>query len=185
MNLKQKLREELFKKSKRKYDYGCVMVYLNLDGDKWTDIQKMIEDKDIYNGEGDTEGTFGRELDPHITILFGIHADVPDEDVEKYIEKIKTPEIELNKISIFENELFDVLKFDVKSDDLHELNKDFKKLPHTSDYPNYHPHTTICYLKKGLGKEYMKKMKDVEPIQIDVDKIVYSKSDGSKKEYSL
>jgi len=185
MNLKNKVREALLKKPKRQYDYGCVMVYLDLDTNKWDAIQNMIDVEDIYTGEKDNEGGFGREWDPHATILFGIHKDVPDEDVEKLVNGINKPEIELQKISTFENELFDVLKYDIESDDLHKLNEKFKTLSHTTDFPNYHPHATICYLKKGMADKYKKKMKDIEAIMVKPDKIVYSKPDGSRKDYSI
>lgn len=187
MNLKKKVREALLKKPKRVYEYGCVMVGLDLDGKEWQTIQDMIDEDDLYLGdkESGTDGGFGRELDPHVTVLFGVHADVPDKDVETLIDKCKKPELNLQKISTFDNELFDVLKFDVESPDLHKLNKLFTTLPHTTSYPNYHPHATICYLKKGLGEKYKKKMKDIEPIVVIPNNILYSKPDGTKKTYEL
>ena len=187
MNIKQKLREALVKKPKRVYDYGCVMVGLDLDGNEWDNIQKMIDEEDLYLGdkESGTDGGFGRELDPHVTVLFGVHDDVPDEDVEALIDKCKKPELELQKISAFENELFDVLKFDVKSSDLHKLNELFKTLPYTTNYPDYHPHATICYLKKGMADKYKNMMKDIEPIIATPEKILYSKPDGTKKSYKI
>ncbi len=118
MDIKNKLREALLKKPKRKYDYGCVMVGLDLDTEAWDKIQNMIDDEDIYYGEKgkeDENGGFARELDPHVTILFGVHADVPDEEVEKLIDGIKNPTLKLQKISSFTNELFDVLMLRVKT----------------------------------------------------------------------
>ena len=187
MNIKKKLREALQNKAKpkREYEYGCVMVGLELDEKEWDKIQDMIDDEDIYHGEEDNKGGFARELDPHVTILFGVHKDVPDEEVESIIDGVSKPKLKLQKISTFENELFDVLKFDVESDDLHKLNEKFKKLPHTSSFPNYHPHATICYLKKGLAPKYVKKMADIDPMEVVPEKILYSKPDGTKKEYDL
>jgi 2'-5' RNA ligase len=187
MDTKKLILEALRKKPKRVYEYGCVMVYLNLDENDWNKIQDMIDEDDLYLGdkESGTDGGFGRELDPHVTILFGIHDDVPDEDVELRIKEIKKPEVELQKVSTFENELFDVLKFDVKSKDLHEYNKKFKELPHTTSYPNYHPHATICYLKKGMGEKYKKKLSEIDAIVVTPDKIVYSKPNGKKKNYKI
>lgn len=184
MNLKKTLREALLKKQKRAYDYGCVMVGLDTNTEEWNQIQNQIDEDDIYFGDGENGG-YGRELDPHVTILFGVHADVPDEDVEKLINDIKQPEIVLKKISSFENELFDVLKFDVESPDLHSLNKKFTTLPHTTSYPDYHPHATICYLKKGKAKKYIKDLSDVEPIEVTPSEILYSKPDGTKKKYEI
>lgn len=184
MNLKDKVREALLKQTERKYDYGCVMVGLNLKKEEWDVIQKTIDEKDIYFGTEDDKG-YGREMDPHVTILYGIHEDVPDEDVEKLIKKIGTPDIQLQKVSSFKNENFEVLKFDIESKDLDKLNKMFKKLPHTSTYPDYHPHATICYLKKGNAEKYVQKLKDIEPLNVTPSEILYSKPDGSKKKYEI
>lgn len=187
MNLRKILREAILKKRKRVYEFGCVMVNLNVNSNDWNRIHDMIDEDDIYLGDEDTEsdGGYGRELDPHVTVLFGIHDDVPDADVENLIEKCEKPEIELQKISAFKNENFDVLKFDVKSSDMHKLNKMFKSLPYTTNYPDYHPHATICYLKSGTADKYIKKLSKIEPIDITCDTIIYSKPDGSKKKYNL
>lgn len=184
MNLKKIIREVLLKKQKRSYDYGCVMVYLNLDKKEWDDIQKMVDEDDIYFGTEEDTG-YGRELDPHVTALYGIHDDVPDEDVEDVIDTFEKPEVELKSISAFKNDKFDVLKFDVKSKDMHKMNDKLKSLPYTTNYPDYHPHATICYLKSGTADKYIKKLSDIEPIIVSPDKIVYSKPDGSKKNYKI
>lgn len=181
--LKNLVREALLKQQPRKYDYGCVMVNLKIDPAKWAALQDIVDEKDVYFG--DDEKGFGREMKPHVTVLFGIHDDVPDADVEKLIKKIKEPEIELKDVSSFDNKLFDVLKFDIHSKDLVKLNTMFKQLPYTSDFPDYHPHATICYLKPGLAKKYIPKFKDIDPLEADTDKVLFSKADGDKKEYPL
>jgi len=184
MNLKNKIREALLEKQKREYEYGCVMVDLSVDKKEWDNIQKMVDEDDIYFGTEEDQG-YGRELEPHVTALYGIHDDVLDEDVEKIIAKFTKPEIKLKKISAFKNEKFDVLKFDVESLDMHEMNDMLKKLPYTTNYPDYHPHATICYLKNGTADKYVKKLSDIEPIIATPDIVVYSKPDGSKKKYNL
>jgi len=50
--------------------------------------------------------------------------------------------------------------------------------PHTTDYPDYHPHMTIAYVKKGMGKKYAEDLKD---FSITPDKFVYSKIDGTNQ----
>lgn len=187
MNIQKALREALSKdkdKTNNKLRYGCVMVSLEIDQDKWKELQDSIEEDDIYFGDEENTG-FGREMDPHVTILFGLHADVPDEDVEDLINKMKKPKLTIKKISSFTNDKFDVLKFDVESKDLVEDNKNFKTLPHTSTYPNYHPHMTIAYLKKGMAEKYVEKLKNNKPIENTVTNVLYSKADGSKKEYDI
>jgi 2'-5' RNA ligase len=186
MDIRKQVNKLLLEKSKeQEFKYGCVMVYLETSEKKWTAIQNLIEEEDLYTGEDGDEGrSYGKEVEPHVTVLYGIHADVPDEDVEKLIDEISRPKINLGKVSTFENELFDVLKFDIESPDLVELNKKFKELPHTSEHPNYHPHATIAYLKKGTAKKYIDKFNTRKFLDIKPEKIVYSKSsdaDGNKK----
>jgi len=78
---------------------------------------------------------------------------------EKNIE-LKPIEVNLSGISIFENPEFDVVKFDVNSKLLTKLNTLMKQLPHTSTFPEYHPHITIAYVKKGEGNKYIKKFEN-------------------------
>lgn len=179
----KRLIKEALAKIKRKYDYGCVLVNVLYDKEMWDDIQSKIDDKDII--EITKENNVGREDEPHITILYGLHSDVSDKDVEKLIENVKNIKFSIDGVSIFENEDFDVLKFDVKSKDLQKLNKLFKELPHTSKYPDYHPHLTITYLKAGKGKKYLKSFENFKDIDFDIDKIIYSKPNGKKKYFPL
>lgn len=186
MDIKKLLREKLESKEKKnnnKYDYGCVMLYLDIPTKEWNKVQDVVKEDDLYR-EDDNEG-FGREDEPHVTILYGIHADVKDEDVEKLIEEIGNPKFDLNKVSAFKNDKFDVLKFDVESEDLKKLNEKFKALPHTDTYPEYHPHVTIGYLKKGKADEYIEKLKNVDSIKFKIKHIVYSKPNKTTKTYEI
>jgi 2'-5' RNA ligase len=193
MSVKEKLRlllEEKEKESKApKYEYGCVMVFLDVDKKDWKKVTSVIESDDLYKGEnGDEESRYGVENETHVTVLYGIHSDVPDEDVEKIIHTIKKPSITLKDASIFTNEKFDVVKYDINSPSLVKLNKEFAKLPHTTDHPDYHPHATIAYVKKGKGEKYTKIINKMEGLDITPSKIVYSKpseNGKSKKEYKL
>lgn len=171
-----RLLAEKDKDTNKTYSYGCVMLYLDPPAKMWQKIQDSVEEKDVCTDDG-----LGRESEPHVTVLYGIHEDVPDEDVEAIIDSITAPEITLNKISTFDNENFDVLKFDVEGEGLHAMNKKFTELPHTNSYPDYHPHATIAYLKKGEGKKYIGRLD--EPYILKPNKVVYSKPDGTKKEY--
>jgi hypothetical protein len=159
--------------------FGCVM--LNLDFPGWDRIIKKIEENDIYREENE----YGIEKDPHVTVLYGLHNDIPDSVIEERISKMSSPKLRLENISIFENDdkKYDVVKFDVEGEGLHEMNKMFAELPHTNDYPKYNPHSTICYVKKGTGKKYIQKLS--EPIEINPSHVIYSKSDETKKKYPL
>lgn len=158
-----------------KIEYGALM--LMFDVKKWNEVTDIIEEDDVYD-----KPTFGKETDPHVTILYGFHKEVTVKDIldvfenkHKFTDDI---EIELVGISHFETPKYDVVKFDVKSNKLVELNKLAKKLPFTSDYPDYHPHMTLSYVKKGTGKKYQKKFE--EPIKLKSNKIVYSTVDDVK-----
>jgi len=179
-----KIYTELITEGKEKYKYGCVMLYLELSKAKQKEIQALVSEEDLYLGPKDEPG-YGRETEPHVTILYGIHDDVPDSDVEKLIDELVAPDIMLNKISIFDNadKGFDVVKFDVENKELNKMNKKFKTLPFTSDYPDYHAHVTIAYVKPGEGKKYIHTLDDA--ISVIPKKIVYSKANGEKKSYKF
>jgi len=187
MDIKQTLRKALLegkhKKTTHKNEYGCLMVNLEIDQKDWDKLSSIIKDEDLYQPEDDP--TYGRETEPHVTVLFGLHGDIPDADIEKQIAKMKKPELSFKGISAFKNELFEVLKFDVESEDMHKLNKEFRKFPHTTSYPNYHPHCTIAYVKPNMADKYIKKLNELKDIKSTVSDIVYSKVDGTKKTYDF
>lgn len=168
---------------KTKREFGCLMLALEVDMVEWEKLQGMIDKDDLYIEEDNDD--YGLENFIHITILYGLHDDIKDEDIEEDINDIKEPKIAFKSISSFDNPKYDVLKFDVESKDLTKLNKVFKKYPFTSNFPGYHAHCTIAYLKPGKAGKYIKKAKDLVSMNIEPSKIVYSKADGSKKNYKL
>ena len=68
--IKKLLREALLKEENRKNKYGCVMVYFDYDQKDWDKLQDIIEEEDLYDPKEDP--SFGREHEPHATILFGL-----------------------------------------------------------------------------------------------------------------
>jgi len=164
------------------HDYGCMMVYLPINEKVWGGLTTMKEE-DVYEPEGDRSYGVQPHDEAHVTILYGLHSDISDEAIEELVSKMTAPEITLKNISLFQNENFDVVKFDVEGEGLHEMNAMFTKLPHTTDYPDYHPHCTIAYVKPGTGPSYETSL--AKPIKVKPHKIVYSKADGSKKEYNF
>lgn len=159
----------------RKYEYGCSMVYFDMPF--MEAIQKIIDTDDVY--EIDDKG-YGFEDEPHVTLLFGLHDEqVTEEEIFKSSMVENIGDITLCNLSAFENEEYDVLKFDVEGDWLHEANDNLTKLPHTTDYPDYHPHCTIAYLKSGTAKNYIDLFKNVQ-LEITPKEIVYSKPNKEK-----
>jgi 2'-5' RNA ligase len=178
--IQRKLRNMLLEKKNGEYEYGCVMAQLNIDEAQWEDIQSPIKDGELHQGDN-----MGREDDPHITILYGLHKSVSDDEIEEVISDFEPFEVELKKVDIFENDDFDVIKFSINNKDLTQYNKILKELPHTNSYPDYKAHVTIAYVKQGMGKEIMDRYKDIEGLSLTCNEIRYSKSDNTNKYYKL
>lgn len=155
-----------------KYDYGCSMVFF--EAPEILEIQKQIDPNDLQGK--------GFESEHHVTLLYGIHSDEVDDSQVMELSRpaLDTP-IVLRNISLFENEEFDVLKFEADGPILFEINRKLVALPHTNNFPEYKPHATIAYLKPGTGKKYAKQFTGIN-ITVTPNKIVYSKPDGSRVE---
>lgn len=167
-------------KSGNMYDYGCVMLYVKVPF--ISNIQNEIDQDDLY--EPDNE-RYGLEKEQHITVLYGLHKEVTDQQIREMFSGFSKREfdIKVNAIDCFFNKEYDVLKMSVESDKLRELNKIARSLPHTNEYPDYKPHITIAYLKPGRGKKYM--IKDLNKRITDVVGFVYSKSNGDILEIEI
>lgn len=156
-----------------KYSYGCAMLYFNFKELK--EVQDEINEDDLLED--------GFENNPHVTLLYGLHEEVTDKEVFKIIDEFEIPELEVYNVSAFTSDKQDVLKFDIrqymeddyskKDDVLYKINKSLTKLPYTTDFPDYHPHVTIAYLKPGTSNKYIKQFKDLT-YKVMPQKIVYS-----------
>lgn len=131
----------------------------------WKQVTSKIDKEDVYDEEG-----FGLETEPHCTVLYGFKD--PKFNIQnklsQHLSNFPKSDIGVisNKINLFENDEFDVLKFDIdkvlckKSVKLNQvLNKNFEI---ENNYPDYKLHVTIGYLKPGKGKNYTKELKDTK-----------------------
>lgn len=125
----------------------------------------------------------GRENESHVTVLFGLTSDVPDE-VAKLLEDEPPITLTLGKTSLFKNDEADVLKADVHSPDLHRLNRKLSKLPHVNAHPNYEPHATLVYVKPGLGNKFAGS-DALKGLQAVIDHVVFSSKNGKKTKIPL
>lgn len=180
MKQKIKLFEEFMNEKKTTYDYGCAMLYFEFP--EMTELHKQINKDDVFVDPKDS--TFGLETEPHCTLLYGLHDDVTVETVTEIIKKSSFGKCTISGASLFENDKFDVLKYDVDGSGLHDCNAELSKLPHTTDYPDYHPHMTVAYLKNGMGKKYMEKLDNTEK-ELKPKYIVYSHPNGKKTKIDL
>ena len=167
-------------KSGTMYEYGCLMLHVTFPN--WDKFVGNINKDYLFEPENER---YGIETDPHITILYGIHKDVDDDQVISMFSDIKKSDFDLESTGIdcFYNKDYDVLKMNVKSDKLNELNRLATELPHTSTYPDYRPHITIAYLTKGMCNRYVDLNFNMKINNID--KIVYSKPNGEKIDIPL
>ena len=163
-----------------KYEYGCVMLYFNFP--EMEQMHRMINGEDVYTS--DQDGSFGLETEPHTTLLFGLHPEVTDQDVANVLSKHYFSMCSINNASLFENPEYDVLKFDVSGDGLHECNSALSQYPHTTNFPDYHPHLTIGYLKPGTGAKHTELFSNMG-YNLTPQYAVYSKPDGTKSKFKI
>jgi hypothetical protein len=167
--------KSLLEGSNQTYDYGCVMLYFTFpEMDK---IHSAINPSHVYTEEGDR--SFGLEDEPHTTLLYGLHPEVSDNDIQSILDKYTFSTMKIHNASMFQNPSYDVLKFDVNGDNLHQCNADLRQYPHTSTFPDYHPHLTIGYMQPGSGQRYVDAFAG-QKFWLSPQYAVYSKADGSK-----
>ena len=158
-----------------KHDYGCVMLYFTFPDMK--KIHEIIDPDDLFEEEGEE---YGLETEPHCTLLYGLHKGVSTDDVDGALGDFTFETCKADNPSLFKNEKYDVLKFDIHGDNLEEANAKLREFPHTTDFPDYHPHLTICYTKKNHGDKYVKILKN-KKYYIVPQYAIYSKTDGTKE----
>lgn len=168
------------KPEKKGYDFSSVLYLLPEKAAKkvfdWG--VENVNDEDIYTDPEDP--TFGREDEMHCTVIYGIH-DKRSAGARKILMDFKPFEIKLGKISNFTApEKFDVLKVDVTGTELHKLHHLFRdNLECTINFPEYKPHVTIAYMKKGKTEKYLGSTK-FQGTVLPVEKVVFSSSAGIK-----
>jgi len=130
-------------------EFSCVMAMIDTESETGRGIMEFVEsipDEHIYDEEG-----YGRETEPHVTILYGLHSANADRIAEG-MSGIRPFVMQIESASFFEKDDYNVLKFDIRSDDLVRANEALKRMPHTDEFPEYHPHLTLAYLKKDVDK---------------------------------
>lgn len=151
--------------------YSCLMLDLSFLQDEVYDIHEAICPCDVY----DDEPGHGIEKDTHITVMYGIQGHYTPYEVYNALELFPI-KFKIKGISLFENSKFDVVKFDIISKDLHDLHNQINdKLDCSGNsYPNYHPHCTIFYAKKGTGKYYVDLESDIIGKTFTSNKFIFS-----------
>jgi len=168
-----------FLKESNNYDLGCVMIEIPISN--WEEITSTIVEEDLYTDEGKP----GIQDNPHVTLLYGLHNEVTLDQIKSIFDGFEEGiDIIIKGIGIFENENFDVVKLNVLNNNkLQSLYDKLSELPNSNEYPEYIPHITIAYLKKGCGNKY--KNLEYKHSFKNVDEVCYSISGGSKEYFSI
>jgi len=128
--------------------------------------------------------SFGRENNIHITLLYGISGR-DKVNTKNLLKNTKSFVVRLGKMSLFSNDAFDVLKIDVDSPELHQINSVLvKNLNVIQTHPEYIPHVTIAYLNKNKGRKY-KGVREFEGEKFQVSDLILSSEDGAKQKIKL
>lgn len=99
----------------------------------------------------------GFETATHVTVLFGFHEDVTDDEIAEALKKFGRPhlDIELKEVTRFSNDI-DVIIVKVESTDLEELHiflcDEFRGRV-TKTFKDYKAHLTLAYVTKGACSE--------------------------------
>lgn len=143
---------------------------------RWGD--ETIKDSDIYSPPNDL--IHGREDESHITLLYGIHSQSP-EQVQAILAREQPFEVRLGQISIFTtNDEFDVVKIETSSPSLFYFNHLLKNnLQNTSSFDTYRPHVTIAYIKKNLYSNLIGNS-NFKDWRWTANSVVFSSANGEK-----
>lgn len=164
-------------------EFGCLMVYIE-DSNKeeiLDFIQQNFPDDILDPSEG-------AETEPHVTVAYGFYPDVDVQEIREYIKNVFPQDIKfkLKDITKFDNDEYDVIKVDVESSDLesihYNLRDEFEDRLNVT-FPEYHPHMTLAYCKKGKA-DHLINDSAFNDKEFSLNKYIFSEP-GMKKKYSF
>jgi hypothetical protein len=164
-----------------KYDFAStqVNVYDEYTIDAFTVLQMMLDPEDVIK----------YETQPHVTVRYGLHQHPDTLDKVRMIVETHSPvSLILGPVSVFHVEKDtgpqEVLKVEVHSRSLEELNTRLGALPNTQNH-EYTPHMTIAYLKPGTAEKYAGIYEELYGVVIEFDSVHFSDPDGYQTEIML
>ena len=171
-----------YKQAKTKECSGWVAVRLSQAPSnritKWG--KDNIPNDVLYSRKG-----YGRELDTHITVIYGV-CENSKEIIAEIVKEYKSIKVKLGKVGYFKKSPdFDVVIVKIISEDLRRLHEKIKrKLNVKETYPTYQPHSCIAYVKKGeahklAGDDF------VEGTEVTFNKIVFVNDKDEEFEIKL
>ena len=146
-----------------------------------------ISDEMLYNKkkEQGKQTDFGRELDTHITVLYGICTDKVEllKTLLKDQKKIKAT---LQEVGFFKHpDGYEPLIIKVESNDLEKLHNKIKDhLRVETTFNKYKPHCTIAYVKQGEAMKFAGD-RSFYGTKLSFDKIVFVSDKNEEIEIKL
>lgn len=123
----------------------------------------------------------GVEPEPHVTVRYGLHGS-DCETVFKATEPLGSLRFTPGSLQCFALPDYDVLYISCDNEsDWHNWHNSLEKIPNTLTHEDYIPHMTLAYLKPGCGSKYVGRT-DLVADPVDMERVVYSKPDGSREE---
>jgi 2'-5' RNA ligase len=156
------------------FDYASTQI--NLTGDVAAKMRAMAN-----SIPADALHEKGREDTPHVTVKYGLHADVEPRDVRNVLRQATPGKLRFGATAMFSTDEYDVVYVAVESEELRALNAAITEgLPNTTTQKDYVPHATLAYVKSGEGKRFVS-LSDLAGTEVPYDEIVYSDPNGGTK----
>ena len=134
--------------------------------------QRLILPEDVHPTEG-------MEETPHITVKYGLETDAVAEVSPSLAGTAAFP-VTVQSLDVFETEQedYDVLVLRVDSPSLHTLHTQLSEaVQNTETFPEYKPHITLGYVKKGEGAKYRGRQTGLEGQTFQVNDIEFINRD--------
>ena len=147
------------------------------------ELQRQIDPQDLFVSQKGFPP--GLETEPHVTVAPCPRNNVNPDNLRQFLQPLEKYKLEAIQLNVFENEEFDVLHFPVESDALRSTYNGFaENYKVGGKYPDYNPHITVAYLKKGKGREYTK-LKFPSPLTLEPIDFVFSHLVDKKREKEI
>ena len=138
-------------------------------------LQNQIDSSDLYY----ENGQFGLETDSHITVCYGLVYETDYFKLRRLVKNFGSIDVQYGAVSKFVSDNYDVIKIDIISDKLHELNSLIRNnFEVKTSFPDYQPHMTIAYVQPNSCDYLLNK--PILDVQETFDSMVWSHIDNYK-----